>query len=304
MRNNLLLIISLLLAYNSSKAEIHADSVVSYTQGSHVMAPYNDQLNSLGPPNPDSGGVYYTSLGNGGELVVKFKKPFRSSGDTQSDLIIYEIGHDGEDCYVYVRTSETAYWEPAGGIRISGSSSHIDLDQYSLSDDYIQVKIVDVYDDDFDTADWAGADIDSVEALIAVVEPDVTLSFPVVQPSSAPCLIQVYGEINVTNYSGKKLEHLELHTFIGDEHLTLWSNRQKYFLFDLDEGEVRKVKLIINIPMIEVGNYNIRFEIHYNWLGNQITLDKVDAPFSVSKCSQLNAAITNLLMSIILNEKE
>jgi hypothetical protein len=149
-----------------------ADSVQEFTPGSYTEQ--TNTSNALGAPDYAGGedGSRYLSLGNGGTVVLKFTdNALTASGDSDLDLWIFEVGNAVEATHVYVSQDGSA-WIYVG--YISGSTSGIDIDAYVadgvvVGENYLYVKLVDDEDDDYQTAAYAGADIDAVGAISTVV---------------------------------------------------------------------------------------------------------------------------------------
>jgi len=99
-----------------------ADEVISYTPGSDVASPHNNPLNLLGVPDDEPS----TSLGDGGELVIRFiDNSLIASGDNTLDLWIFEVGAVVERFNVSISTDNSS-WIDLGNV--SGQPTGIDID--------------------------------------------------------------------------------------------------------------------------------------------------------------------------------
>lgn len=149
------------------------DSVVAYSPnfggGPTPVPALQTPTQALGVPNYTSnsepvGGDGVVSLGNGGQLTIRFNDNYlRSSGDSKPDLYVREVG-DAEDVFVEVSTDGQVY--KAVG-KIGGSITTIDLDAFGIvtSDRITFVRLTDDIDQGATTGDSVGADIDAVGAL-------------------------------------------------------------------------------------------------------------------------------------------
>jgi len=166
-------------------AESFADAVVSFVPGTGtgvaVNPPgpgvngyaYNDPTNALGYPNLNNT-RFFTSLGNGGELVLQFTDNYlTTSGDASADLHIFEQGNQIEQFYVAISTDGAAWIDlglvtanpaPAGSIDIDGVAGVTPGGLYSY------VRLIDSGTNS-SLFPWAGADIDAVGAISTVVVP-------------------------------------------------------------------------------------------------------------------------------------
>ncbi len=138
-----------------------ADELVSFSVGD--PAP----IEGYGPKNalqvPDYTGNYekkYTTLGFGGELIVKFID--NTLADIEGpDLYIFEIGPLVEPVDVYI-SKEGKDWISVG--RTGGGFSELDISEFvEPSDIFRYVKIVDIKKKK--SGKWPGADIDAIGAI-------------------------------------------------------------------------------------------------------------------------------------------
>jgi len=151
-----------------------ADSVQLFEAGTYTTQ--TDTSNVLGAPDYAGGtdGSTYLSLGNGGTIVLQFTdNALTASGDPDLDLWIFEVGSAVEATDVYI-SKDGSDWIAVG--HISGSTSGIDIDAYVsngvvVGENYLYVKLVDDELDDYQTGEWAGADIDAVGAISSVALP-------------------------------------------------------------------------------------------------------------------------------------
>jgi hypothetical protein len=174
-----------------------ADAVVSYAPGPGADAAFTSAANSLGLPNvntsnglscflsPSTSNCLFTSLGNGGSLVLRFtdnvltgSSPSGSvtgSGDGIADLWVFEVGV-AESSNVAI-SADGSTWFDVGPIVGGGGSSvgvfsyGFDIDKFGFGfgDAFTFVRITDVLVD-ADTSP-AGADIDAVGAISTVPLP-------------------------------------------------------------------------------------------------------------------------------------
>ncbi len=151
-----------------------ADSVQEFIPGSYTEQ--TNTANALGAPDYAGGsdGSTYFSLGNGGTAVLKFTdNALTASGDSDLDLWIFEAGNVVEATFVSI-SQDGSNWIDVG--HISGSTSGIDIDAYVsngvvVGENYLYVKLIDDEDDDYQTAAYAGADIDAVGAISSAALP-------------------------------------------------------------------------------------------------------------------------------------
>ena len=84
-----------------------ADLVVNYLRGSDVGGTYMGPAEALGTPDYDDGieeGA--VSLGEGGSLTVAFtNNSLKTSGDSEKDLWVFEIGSAVESFQVEISTN-------------------------------------------------------------------------------------------------------------------------------------------------------------------------------------------------------
>lgn len=148
-------------------ANSFADAVVSYSPTSDVVSPYNDPSTSLGIPDyPNTNS--FVSLGDAGILILKFTdNSLTTSGNSDEDLWVFEIGDAIEPTYVYISTDGTN-WISVGST--SGATSGVDIDAYigsgvTLGTQYSYVKLVDDDSVHQSGSPYEGADIDAVGAI-------------------------------------------------------------------------------------------------------------------------------------------
>lgn len=138
-----------------------ADEVVSF----HVGSP--EPIEGYGPQNtigiPDYSGEYekkFTTLGYGGELVVKFTDNILYDIDGP-DLFVLEIGPAIEPVDVYISKNGDD-WISVG--RTGGGVSAIDISEFvKKTDTFRYVKVIDI--EDKKNGRWPGADIDAIGAI-------------------------------------------------------------------------------------------------------------------------------------------
>jgi hypothetical protein len=174
-----------------------ADAVVSYAPGPGADAAFTSSLNSLGVPDvnttngfscflaPSTSNCLFTSLGNGGSLVLQFtnnaltgSSPSGSvtgSGDGIADLWVFEVGV-AESSNVAISANGTTWFDVGpivggGGSSVGVFSYGFDIDKFGfgIGDEFTFVRITDVLLD-ADTSP-AGADIDAVGAISTVPLP-------------------------------------------------------------------------------------------------------------------------------------
>lgn len=138
-----------------------ADEVVSFKVGNPApIEGYGPQY-SLGIP--DYIGDYekkYTTLGYGGELIVKFTDNVLYDIEGP-DLFILEIGPDIEPVDVFI-SKKGNEWISVG--RTGGGVSAVDIAEYAKKTDIFRyVKIIDVKERN--SGRWPGADIDAIGAI-------------------------------------------------------------------------------------------------------------------------------------------
>ncbi|MGI0119885.1 hypothetical protein [Zooshikella sp. RANM57] len=145
-----------------------ADKLVSYSPGSGVTTPYTNGQNAIDIPDYVSGGSpEYVSLGDQGEIIVQFtNNSLTTSGDSSSDLWIFEVGNVLEPTDIYI-SENGSKWIYVGST--SGGKGGIDIDAYlnngvSHNTKYNFVKVVDLLPTQSGSP-WAGADIDAIGAI-------------------------------------------------------------------------------------------------------------------------------------------
>jgi len=163
-----------------------ADQVVSFTPGPNTIAPYNNPDAALGVPDEPTGN-YYVSLGWGGTLILKFTdNSLTTSGNSDKDLWVFEIGPAVEPTYVSI-SKDGSNWISVG--EVGGSISGVDIDAYIgsgvvLWDQYSYVKLVDK-NLHLSGSPYAGADIDALGAISSAA--------PVVEAVPVPASILLLG---------------------------------------------------------------------------------------------------------------
>jgi hypothetical protein len=156
----------------SQGAVSFADEVIAYVpMGGGVSGDHANPANALGVPDyaNDSG---YVSLGasDGGYLILKFTdNSLTTSGNSDNDLWIFEIGAAVEPTQVYISQNGVS-WIDLG--LIQGSTRGIDIDSFTgagvvIGAQYSYVKLLERdlsgYPDS--GSPFAGADIDAVGAI-------------------------------------------------------------------------------------------------------------------------------------------
>jgi hypothetical protein len=170
-----------------------ADSIVNYTAGENVGAPYNEASAALGAPDftdnhnlPDYQVAPFpsVSLGDGGSLILRFtNNSLTTSGDSGIDLWFFEVGDQIESTEISISKNGTT-WIPVD--TIGGATSGIDIDAYldsgvELWGRYNYVKMTDL-NEKKSGSPFAGADIDAVAALSNAVTDDVNAPVAVIGP--------------------------------------------------------------------------------------------------------------------------
>lgn len=178
-------------ASSFADALIRADPL--HSGGPAATAPGSiNPLDSLGVPDYDSGletGSY--ALGNGGLVEVAFTDNLlTSSGNSDDDLYIFEIGPLVEDTFVAIRPTVSTQallnaMDDADGDgfyevgKVAGSISGIDIDSFfpgfaagQLKFDAVQ--LIDDPNENQTTGVFVGADIDAVGAISSVPVPEPT----------------------------------------------------------------------------------------------------------------------------------
>lgn len=161
-----------------------ADESVSYIKGSdNVSSDHDNPSNALGIPDyNDSQQTGYVSLGDTGEIVLKFTdNSLTTSSNSEFDLWIFEIGNgnanaisEPTDVHVSIDGNTWIYV----GSTAEGGTKGIDIDAFTqngivLGEKYSYVKLVDLLPNQSHSP-WEGADIDAVAAISsaeAVVSP-------------------------------------------------------------------------------------------------------------------------------------
>lgn len=146
-----------------------ADSVYMYNPTSGVTGDYLNPDNALGAP--DYTGSNYTnsfvSLGDQGSIVLQFTdNSLTTSGNTEKDLWIFEIGGDIEPTSVSISTNAID-WISVGST--TGGKYGIDIDAYInsgvvLGERYSYLKLIDLLPHQ-SSSPYTGADIDAVGAI-------------------------------------------------------------------------------------------------------------------------------------------
>lgn len=164
-----------------------ADAVVNYSPGTNVGPGYDDPLGALGTPDY-SGAADNTSvsLGIGGSLTLQFTdNSLTTSGNTDPDLWIFEIGGAVESFNVQISTDNLTYIDLGD---ISGQPSGIDIDSFigsgvTLGEMYSYVLLTDVAPNQSGFP-FGEADIDAVGAIS---------SAPPVNPVPVPAAAWLFG---------------------------------------------------------------------------------------------------------------
>lgn len=159
-----------------------ADEVVNYTQGTGgVSVSRSNPIESLGIPDHISdSNINYISLGNQGELILKFvDNSLTTSGDNKKDLWIFEVG-DNEKCNVSISIDGDT-WIFLGETSATSDSNGFDIDAFIssgvvLDERYSYVKIQDLLPATTYNPS-PGADIDAVGA-ISSAPPATTAPIP------------------------------------------------------------------------------------------------------------------------------
>ena len=155
-----------------------ADQVISYTLPGGANDPdptFQNPADALGPPNftppaPTYNTGEFVSIGNGGQLIVKFTDNLLTgSGDAGLDLWIFEVGAVVEGMTVDV-SADGVVWTNVG--TLGGATAGVDIDFYGFNTSSV-LRYVRLTDDGDGTAlgMWAGADIDAVGAISTIPEP-------------------------------------------------------------------------------------------------------------------------------------
>ncbi len=136
-----------------------ADKVISYNSGNPAPSEEDrDPQKAIGIPDyNEEKDINFTSLGNGGILVVKFVDNILYDIDGD-DLFIFEIGGD-EEFEVYISKNGTDWINVGQGAGVT----KIDIKPFVKPTDIFRyVKLVDLKTDQ---GEWPGADIDAVGAI-------------------------------------------------------------------------------------------------------------------------------------------
>lgn len=136
-----------------------ADKVISYNSGNPApSAEDRDPQKALGIPDyNEEKDINFTSLGNGGTLIVKFVDNILYDIDG-NDLFIFEIGGD-EQFEVYISKNGTDWINVGQGAGVT----KIDIRPFVKPTDIFRyVKLVDLKTDQ---GEWPGADIDAIGAI-------------------------------------------------------------------------------------------------------------------------------------------
>ena len=111
-----------------------------------------------------------TSLGIGGELIVRFGIPLTGSGNSDPDIWVWEVGPAIEPHNVYVGTSPTGPWSLVGQATSAFNGSEgfdIDDDGFGRNSSFFYVRILDTQT--ISPATFvnctAGSDIDAIAVL-------------------------------------------------------------------------------------------------------------------------------------------
>ncbi len=155
-----------------------ADSVVSYNSLGGPSAAHSNPDNALGLP--DYTGDYnctgdptcaFVSLGDGGSITLQFTDNLLTgSGDSNSDLWIFEVGPSVEDTFVDI-SFDNVTWYSVGSVGGSRSSIDIDAFGFSAESQFRYVRLTDNGDLDDQFGITVGADIDAVGAISTTVVP-------------------------------------------------------------------------------------------------------------------------------------
>ena len=148
-------------------ASSFADQVIAYSNTSGVGPTHDDPTDALGIPNYGSD-TNYVSLGDQGSLALKFTdNSLTTSGDSDLDLWVFEIGAAIEPTSVAISTNGTN-WIDVGAT--SGATSGIDIDAYigpggvTLWEKYSYVRLIDLLPHQSGYP-FEAADIDAVGAI-------------------------------------------------------------------------------------------------------------------------------------------
>jgi len=199
-----------------------ADEYISYTQGSdNVSGDYNNPLKALGIPDfSDAQDTGYVSLGDTGEIVLKFTdNSLTTSGDSELDLWIFEIGGSIEPTDVHISTDGNT-WVYVGSTE--GGTRGIDIDAFTqngvvLGEKYSYVKLIDLLPSQ-SSSPWEGADIDAVGAIssaeavpsvcpIGTVSPNLDIHIPSINYESQIGTLNIWTNLEYLgiNSDGKHI---------------------------------------------------------------------------------------------------
>lgn len=173
-----------------------ADAVGSYTPGPGPDAAFKEPANALGIPDvntsnglacylsPSTANCLFTSLGEGGTLVLQFTDNLLTGssppgsvigvGDGFNDLYVFEVGV-AEDTSVEISANGSDWFNVGqiggGGSGIGVFSYGFDIDKlgFGIGDSFSLVRIVDLLIDPGTSPE--GADIDAVGAISTVPLP-------------------------------------------------------------------------------------------------------------------------------------
>jgi hypothetical protein len=174
-----------------ASATSFADSVVEYTAGANVGAPYNDPAAALGAPDFTENHnlpAYQVapfpsvSLGDAGSLTLRFtNNSLTTSGDSEIDLWFFEVGNQIESTAISI-SKDGITWISVD--TIGGATSGIDIDAYldsgvELWGKYYYVKLTDL-NERLSGFPYAGADIDAVAALSNAISGDINAPVAVI----------------------------------------------------------------------------------------------------------------------------
>lgn len=163
-----------------------ADSVVNYSPGANVGAGWDDPAQALGIPDYTGSAGKAVSLGVDGSLTLQFTdNSLTTSGNTDADLWIFEIGGAIESFNVKISTDNVTYIDLGN---ISGQPSGIDIDAFTgagviIGGLYSYVMLTDVAPNQSGSP-FGEADIDAVGAIS---------SAPPVNPVPVPAAVWLFG---------------------------------------------------------------------------------------------------------------
>jgi hypothetical protein len=170
----------------------NADKVIQYVPGNPAPTDPKAQIpdSALGPYDKNVKDKY-VSLGKGGVIELGFPQAFSNSGNSDSDLQIYEVGPDVEDTFVEIRptTQTLPLLDPAKDAdkdgffevgKVPGGTSLIDIDAFfpGFNPDQLTFDAVQLTDDPNEGATkggTVGADIDAVEVVTKDTDYDIVL---------------------------------------------------------------------------------------------------------------------------------